>query len=576
MDTPGTAQRPRFLKFCLVACLLASSGLSAPVQPPACATPEETIERLADQHDWSSILSVTTGLCPSRPAYLDFYRGLALAALGRPAEAIESFRAAVRKSPRQGRYRVELAGALFLEKRWTDARKALLPAFNLPCQRCDESYLNDFLATLYYLEGNTLAALKYWNRIGKPVLHDLRVSPEDFLRSEILHSAIAFSSGDTLTLSSLRETMAVLEDSRLVSRQFVRLLPRPDKEYDLELVTLPKSGTLSRHPLRSAVLLGRDLPFETVHLSLRNPNGSGLSWQSMVRWDERDSRVSSLLTGPLSGQLDQLFSLEIDLRREAWRLPVGTGLEALSSTDRRLALSAGFSSRVKDRWKWTTGAEMSWRSAEDPPSGTVDNRALRRGRVLEYGLGLERAFLYLPEHGFSALASVELRTARFWSTDSHAFGQLEGQVKGRWSLDPNEDRTIIEASFHAGTTKGTVPFDKLYHLGIDRDNVVAFRGHPTKKDGVYGAGPWGERYWLGRADLSRRLYQRPFFSVMAGPFVDIGRVASGPAAVPDHRRVLVDLGIQTRIRLAYSLDVYFTVGVDARRGDVVPFVRTGQ
>ncbi len=576
MDTPGTAQRPRFLKLCLIACLFGSSGLSARAQPPACSTPEQTIRRLVDEHDWSGVLSVTTGKCPSQAAYLDFYRGLALAAVGRPAEAAESFKEAVRKAPGQGRYRVELAGALFLQQRWTDARKALLPAFHLPCQECDQRYLNDFLATLYYLEGNTLAALKYWNRIGKPVLHNVTVSPEGFLRTEILHSALSFSPGDTLMLRSLRETTAILEDSRLISRHFVRLVPRADKDYDVELVTLPKSGTLSRRPLRSAVLLGRELPFETVHFSVRNPNRSGLNWQSMVRWDERDSRVSSLLTGPLSGQLDRLFSLEIDLRREAWELPLGSGPHALPSTDRRTALGAGFSSRIDHQWKWNTGAELSWRSADDPPSVTTESRALRRGRVLEYGLGVERSLLDLPEHGFTALASVQLRTGRFWSTDSHAFGQLEGQVKSRWSLDPEGDRTIVEAGFHAGTTQGTVPFDKLYHLGIDRDNAVAFRAHPTKRDGVHGAGPWGERYWLGRAEVSSRLYQRPFVSVAAGPFVDIGRVTSGPLATPEQRRVLLDLGIQTRVRLAYSLEVCFSLGVDARRGDVVPFVRTTQ
>ena len=32
----------------------------------------------------------------------------------------------------------------------------------------DDRYANDFLATLYQLDGNTEAALKYWNRLGKP------------------------------------------------------------------------------------------------------------------------------------------------------------------------------------------------------------------------------------------------------------------------------------------------------------------------------------------------------------------------------------------------------------------------
>ena len=33
-----------------------------------------------------------------------------------------------------------------------------------------DDYTNNFLATIYFLEGNLDAALKYWNRSGKPLL----------------------------------------------------------------------------------------------------------------------------------------------------------------------------------------------------------------------------------------------------------------------------------------------------------------------------------------------------------------------------------------------------------------------
>src|SRR5215472_2316828 len=38
-------------------------------------------------------------------------------------------------------------------------------------------YANNFLATIYFLEGNLEAALKYWNRAGKPRIEEVRTSP---------------------------------------------------------------------------------------------------------------------------------------------------------------------------------------------------------------------------------------------------------------------------------------------------------------------------------------------------------------------------------------------------------------
>ena len=37
-----------------------------------------------------------------------------------------------------------------------------------------DEYANEFLATVYFLEGNLEAALKYWNRVGKPQIAEVR------------------------------------------------------------------------------------------------------------------------------------------------------------------------------------------------------------------------------------------------------------------------------------------------------------------------------------------------------------------------------------------------------------------
>ena len=41
----------------------------------------------------------------------------------------------------------------------------------------DDSYIPEFLGTIYLLEGNLEAALKYWNRLEKPRLTAVEVAP---------------------------------------------------------------------------------------------------------------------------------------------------------------------------------------------------------------------------------------------------------------------------------------------------------------------------------------------------------------------------------------------------------------
>src|SRR5207302_4381670 len=56
-----------------------------------------------------------------------------------------------------------------------------------------DSYANDFLGTVYFLQGNLDAALKYWNRVGKPQIAEIRAEPTPRLDSVLLDRAFAFS-----------------------------------------------------------------------------------------------------------------------------------------------------------------------------------------------------------------------------------------------------------------------------------------------------------------------------------------------------------------------------------------------
>jgi hypothetical protein len=47
----------------------------------------------------------------------------------------------------------------------------------------------------------------------------------------------------------------------------------------------------------------------------------------------------------------------------------------------------------------------------------------------------------------------------------------------------------MQQQFRAGKTFGTVPFDELFLLGLERDNDLWMRGHIDTRDGRKGSAP---------------------------------------------------------------------------------------
>jgi len=96
-----------------------------------------------------------------------FRGGIGLGAHGRWSAARLAFEAGVRKAPNDSRFRVELAGIAYKQKDFRTAKDNLHRALRLNPQ---DAYSREFLATIYFLEGNLEAALKYWNPEDKPRL----------------------------------------------------------------------------------------------------------------------------------------------------------------------------------------------------------------------------------------------------------------------------------------------------------------------------------------------------------------------------------------------------------------------
>ncbi|HET8890141.1 MAG TPA: tetratricopeptide repeat protein, partial [Candidatus Angelobacter sp.] len=130
-------------------------------------------KQLFEQERWPDLVQLL-GHAPRASADLDYYYGVALAHQQRWEEARQSLDAGRELAPRDKRFPIELAGVAFKQKKYDTARRELRRALRLDPR---DEYANEFLATIYFLDGNLEAALKDWNRTGKPEIVDVRNEP---------------------------------------------------------------------------------------------------------------------------------------------------------------------------------------------------------------------------------------------------------------------------------------------------------------------------------------------------------------------------------------------------------------
>jgi tetratricopeptide (TPR) repeat protein len=132
----------------------------------------------------------------SQSVDLDFLAGLSLAKLQRWNDARAAFASGHRAAPREARFLVELAGVDYKLKDARTAKRELRAALKLDPR---DAYTREFLGTLYFLDGNLEAALKYWNTIDKPRLRSVSVQPPPKIDPALLQNAIGFDAPQVFT-----------------------------------------------------------------------------------------------------------------------------------------------------------------------------------------------------------------------------------------------------------------------------------------------------------------------------------------------------------------------------------------
>lgn len=527
------------------------------------------LQQLAEQKRWAEIVALVQPL-PNRTADVDFIYGTALANLGRWIDAHEAFLAGHKLSPRDPRFPQELAGVAFKQNDHSEAKHWLSIALRL---NPHDDYANDFLGTLYFLEGNLEAALKYWNRVNKPVVQNVRTEPEPRLDPVLLDRALAFAPASIMTRSQFLASQSRLRALQVFPQFNLQLEARPDGKFDAALHATELNG-FGNDKWSAVLSTFRGVFFETITPSYFNLHGEAINVDSLFRWDKNKSRVVAGISGPLHRDPRWRWRAFTDLRNENWALGNFSSLpfSTLGNLNmRRESATVEIASYRSGTWNWSTGGEFSHRDFRSlavnsalPQSLFADGNQLKHFARINYDL------LRLPEHRFFVTTSASSEEGRLWSTRNSAFSKLQLSSSQHWFPRASSDDYEMQSKISYGRTFGTVLFDELFMLGIERDNNLMLRAHVGTSDGKKGSAPLGRNYFLSNWEIDKQLYDGGLFRVTLGPFLDTGKITDPDAALGS-RKWLYDTGAQLKLRIL-GVGFAFVYGKDLRSGNNSAYV----
>jgi tetratricopeptide (TPR) repeat protein len=561
VDAPCSAHG---YKLILLSLLLAIPSAGVAQQPSSDDARLAAAQKAFDSGEWEEAAKLSQGP-QGQLAELDFLRGLALARKQQWDESRQAFVTGHLKTPSDPRFLVELAGIDYKQNDFSAAKRNLRAALRLGSH---DSYTFDFLGTIYFLQGNIEAALKYWNAIDKPRLRKVAVQPTPRLEEPLLQGAITFNAPQVLTSDALLLTHARLENLGVFSHQRMELAPAGE-HFDATLHLAERNGW-GDTKLEGAIALLSGVPYATVYPEIYNIGHRGVNFTSLLRWDSEKRRAFGVLSTPLFDNPARRFQAYFDARNENWNLSntFFGGVTPLSDLNlRRFAGGIELHSVVNARWGWSTGMEVANRSFRNLQgvSSAAAKIFFTDATSFDYSLGVNRSLLRVPEHRFTLDAAAEGRIGRAFAENLGAFSTARGSLDAHWLPRASGDDYEMQARIRAGATVGNVPLDELFQLGVERDNDLWLRGRAGTMGGRKGAAPLGRRYFLVNWETDKNVYSNGLFSVKLGPFVDTGRITDA-SGLFGSREWLWDTGAQCKVRVLGGVTVVLIYGRDLRGG----------
>jgi tetratricopeptide (TPR) repeat protein len=428
---------------------------------------------------------------------------------------------------------IGLASKAFREENLSEAQEHLTAALRV---NPSDAYLNDFLGTVYFLQNNTEAALKYWNRAGKPAIDNIRIDPPLRTDPVLLDRAFAFSRGSTLRLSDFEETQARLTALRVFSKYRMDLSPGENERFDLTLRAAERAGI-------SPWSWARGLPFQSIDPEFSNIAGKGINVGSILRWDRNKRRAFIFFETPLRGDPTWGLHLNVDGRDEIWT----NVLEDFRL--RKVQAAAEIRSIPSGRWSWTSGASISSRTFTNGLSGGIE---------LKYSGLIKRTVIREPADHLAVDSSFSIEAGKLFRSTPIHFAKFVTGTSLQWRS--------VTSQVRIGHDVGDVPFDERFTIGLDRDSELWMRAHPATVNGRKNALNTTRSFILTNSDFQRVLSNSGWFRLSSGPFLDAGKSSISPGW-------MVDTGIELRFSILSSFEINLSYGKSLTDHNRTLFVR---
>jgi hypothetical protein len=400
---------------------------------------------------------------------------------------------------------------LYLANKDTEAAKSALRR----ALRVDpkNSYASDLLATIDMSEGEVQSALRAWNKTGRPVVDDILHNYYLSFGSWVVRRAVAFHPAGVLRYSEWKTTESRLFETENFSNVGLEVEPTPiPDQYNAVIRTTTRTNTLGDFVFN----LVKGLPIETSYLDLWNIGNSGINFNANYRWEADRRRMEGQFKIPVP--FPGLLHLELGntWRSEQWNLSPTIRSEALPRARFRYKANI-LRLRVKQipHYRFDIGGGLEYRNraaAGNLPELLTDSRNTGKFN-LETNLRLldDRYQNRLHLEGFFARRSILGDTS---------FSGGVAELDNRFTLS-RDNRAFLDWTLKGGTSRGRLPVEDYFVLGLDANPRNPLRGHAAADHGTYGRGPMGTDFVLFNMDIERRIATVPFFNTFNIPFLTV-------------------------------------------------------
>ena len=414
----------------------------------------------------------------------------------------------------------ELAGVRFAQQRWHDAASLARQALAIDPH---DAYASDVLGSSLFMLDDPVAALRAWNRIGKPILDRVRISGLRHARYEAIDEAIGLTSGVLLTADDFEQARRRLDE--LPDRATARLDVRPDADgfAAVDIVIVERAAVPKSAGAWAVIGVGA-LVDRQVTATLPGFSREGETWKASYRWWEHRPRAEVEFAAPRFAGLPGIWRVNASWESQAYEF--GSG--APQVTEERAHADVSVSDWFTPRWRYTarTGVD-GW---------TGDHRAMFVGGSIERRLAHDRISLRGDADTWFAAAS----TPAFSSTDARASWISAPVVREGW--------TTLAIGGVQHVSDGA-PFALWPGAGDGHERDALLRAHPMLDEGVLSVttdSAFGRTLTFGTIEAQRWVATRWPVDVGVAGFIDAAHAADRNVGGPTTQ---VDIGAGLRLRL---------------------------